>query len=1584
MRENITIEQFREFKSRLKVILDRGESIYEAHIGDENFNYNEVEKQLIEEYLLIQNELLNYDLSSIPYDEWSDVELVSDEKYPIDFTGTNANIDFSLLVFSPYINYKSCNIRNIEKIGKIINSDNFDEDVVRNNPKYFIPSSFPDDIKNNIYSNNLSIDDLFSLSNEQFRELQTKNFMNCFDLTTKGLVDNIGLEKAMNLYANSPEEYKTILKIYSMLALGFEYNISTADFCDDFYKDIISTDISQLKDVFYSYLKKAIFDENRRGRILKVDDFPELFVKENQDLFLLGSEVDENLRNRYYTLQLTFDDVIKNYPLFRNIPVSRFCNDYEYDDFVSIFGEDGLKKVIEEYPEFIKYIYYGNLRYQFINFVRNNNLVLNNIVADFRSQLKEQLIPFFESYNQIKNKNQLMLYNPNLFTLDKKQKVVFDLFGIDNIRRLEEEYSFFEFGKNGDSYNSLGMLDLISEFFTRTNLKGAFKSAHIDFKDGTLSYDEFLNELAKCLDFMRKDEAFSFDDSYDFIQGKFRSEHPDIFMSLDCPNELRNAFYKNKINLDFLYNKKEYLKYLYDRNLSNTISANIKLMVPGFAGPNGNVIPNSVNFIDSYASKYGNEKLLNLLSKYGKILDGITISSLNGELEDETLIEEKIKAAIYAKIVKNNVNDKVYYSYLVDCYDFVDSYPDIFIDLSSLTSISEDEKKRLTDAFYTRRMKFEDIRKYPELVDILKNKNLEVPFSGINGGYSVSDLAFLRAFGNEKFLELCSKYGRYLNGLASEISKDVDFNSVDLDYNDVVNKIESIITRKCFNGQILYTPDDAPDFLKESYPKLFLSDEAPEELKRYFYNYGNNYPMSFEILREHKDWLHYLNDKEIITSFLKNRQLSTDIEKYFTFFGMDNGLKLGISRAETVREMIRTHKVDLMKDWYDKTGGKFIPDYVVMQNFRFEEADKFLVSGKNWSNLMRIGNFSQNAEARDALLKVAYSFGAFDHDQRGFKKLLDLLTGLPKKVDADKEYIFEQIDNQINQVRIGNTNESVDVTAFNELFSALRSENVEINLDEDIFSQIYRKNSDGSYTLTINGQNYPKTNRAVRNILEKYRDFPIVSPEKAHQLFSGFDLKYDPDFREFLVQNMDEVLSSSEYVGLVSKVQRQFSEIKAFNSNRFLTWDLAVSFVQTNKYNNIEIGNERVAEVSAIAGYSQADFNILQQIYNYGKQRTFSSIPRIESTTDMHGVKYSYEILRLDDPLAMAIGTLTDCCQELNNCAEVCMEHSMVDKNGRIFVIRDEDGNIVAQSWVWRNGDVLCFDNIEIPDKAFTRAKSSYDGLGRASFTDDVFEIYKQAGHELMDKDAVAYKKLLDEGKITEEQYESLRLGKITVGLGYNDIADSLRKHAVVDKSHVVGPLRFVPPVKLDRGLYTNDSVVQYVLEERENRKKSLGEMFSLYSDDFIEYTDATFNEKLLLTLEKLEMVTKDNPRYLDTSVSSNADSKHLVSEIVDNYGLNPSKSKIVMNPNLAIIYEDRGDSIKVADLLFNIVIDNDEQHMNIEEKVVIQMRLAFEQISGGKKIDISSLSPKQKEMYEKAMSLTDEIDIERGVEHAR
>jgi len=92
--------------------------------------------------------------------------------------------------------------------------------------------------------------------------------------------------------------------------------------------------------------------------------------------------------------------------------------------------------------------------------------------------------------------------------------------------------------------------------------------------------------------------------------------------------------------------------------------------------------------------------------------------------------------------------------------------------------------------------------------------------------------------------------------------------------------------------------------------------------------------------------------------------------------------------------------------------------------------------------------------------------------------------------------------------------------------------------------------------------------------------------------------------------------------------------------------------------------------------------------------RIGSTIPRIKGIKD----EYSYEILRLDDMESIAIGNKTDCCFTVLGNGYDCLKHALTSNNGRIFTIR-KDGEILAHSWIWRNGDLLCFDNIEISKK---------------------------------------------------------------------------------------------------------------------------------------------------------------------------------------------------------------------------------------------------------------------------------------------
>lgn len=1173
-----------------------------------------------------------------------------------------------------------------------------------------------------------------------------------------------------------------------------------------------------------------------------------------------------------------------------------------------------------------------------------------------------------------------------------EQQKVLNLLKIENIEKFEKETNFFSHIKN----NEEALIQYVIDNYS--------------YLDSSLSYNDFCNLI---ITFINDTQNLSID----LINEKFRRQHKELFIDNNAPNELKEAFYHNKITSTLIHNHKEYIPYLIDKDLINKMNMDIKINIPIIKGNEITYV--SLNFISEYINLYGNKAFLELCSKYGNMLSNLEIITKENEILEQKIIEKLIRESISKKIIKGYFS----YQYLENVSEFVEEYPTLFINLKEIKTIPKKEQERLNTAFYKRQLTFEDIRKYPELAKHLKNKNLFIAFGLQKRNDQIkfarqrrtrdyvtqvpkeySDLELLEVYGNEFFLKQCLKYGRYLEGISFELHKNLSIennkyveNNKIITSKDMDNIIEKIIEKQILLGNIPYTEEDIPVIFKNKHPELFLDKDAPEELKKYFYNYKNNYQMSFKLLNRKKEWIKYIENKSIKTSILRSNIFKDEIIKYFSTF-KDKAIKLGIEKAETVTEMIEMRKVELMKKWYDKTGQKFLPDVVIMKSFPIEDADKFLVSASNWSKITRNKRFYKLLETREAILKLAYSFGIFDFDKRGIHELDVLINHLPKTIESEYDYIIKRLDHNINffshkdqfikqsknkEEAMAKTIEYLKNPDFldkNEaagiliLLKTIQEEKLNIDFSKDIISQIYKQKKDGKRVLAISQQEYPKITKLIREILEQYIELPILTPFKAHQLFGGFILKYDPEFREFLLKNINEIYKHPEYAGYISNIQRQFSSIKAANSNRSLTLELAVSYVQKNKYTQVDTGNERLAEISAIAGYSQEDFNVLQQIYNYGKQRVFSTIPNIKKQHK----EYSYEILKLDDPLALAVGTLTDCCQALGDAAELCMEHSMVDKNGRVFVIKDKENNIIAQSWVWRNKETLCFDNIEIPNKALKRASKNEEDLNY-----EIFNLYKEAARELIEYDNKIYKKLLDKRQITLQQYNGLKLSKVTVGLGYNDIAKVIKENTELEKDKISRPISFEAPVKLESSLYITDSKTQYILAKtKEEHEKYNGREIAVYNDEYAIYTDSNFNEINLLTLEKLEAITKEKTTNLNTSYINKE--KKIISQLAQIYNLDSNETRIIMNPNFAIIYQKSQTKIKIADLLFNIKINTDQQQKDIENKVAMQIKLAINQIADNKKIDISNLNQNQQNMYKKALNIDKLIEEERGIKYVR
>ena len=93
-------------------------------------------------------------------------------------------------------------------------------------------------------------------------------------------------------------------------------------------------------------------------------------------------------------------------------------------------------------------------------------------------------------------------------------------------------------------------------------------------------------------------------------------------------------------------------------------------------------------------------------------------------------------------------------------------------------------------------------------------------------------------------------------------------------------------------------------------------------------------------------------------------------------------------------------------------------------------------------------------------------------------------------------------------------------------------------------------------------------------------------------------------------------------------------------------------------------------------------------------KRVESTIPRIKGTVN----GYEYEVLRYDDMEGLTVGNTTDCCFTVKGVSQTSLRHALTSENGRILTVK-KNGELLAHSWLWRNGNLLCLDNIEISKK---------------------------------------------------------------------------------------------------------------------------------------------------------------------------------------------------------------------------------------------------------------------------------------------
>ena len=1584
----------------------------------------EEEEEFVERYEEIIKTLSSYDLSEIDYSDWEGMVLQTEN---LDFSQTNANLDFNLINFSidgeGILNLKGCNIKNFDFENSLYNESSFDMNFLQKNNDKFLDESIDKDVRDRYYDHQLTLSDI--INNDKIKEKVVKGQLTYY---LRDIANVIGLEETLKLDSEFIDKtgYWTsnILKTYSG-----EKN--ALDLMSKLYEKARESILSDNSGDFSSRIG---YNQNELGKAFK---------DRNTDL-ILSDNIPENLRESYYKRNLSLQTFGENIEYFEDVPILHAFNEYGRNkEIISLMGEN-IKEIYSQYGLILNKITNDYNTMQQIS-ILNGDFSMEEKKEHIKTYMREYLRQHSSSIvdlNEIKKWNELLSLEE--IEIDDSRRNLILKYGIDTliesgikttdiavsktdiitslaeIKKINEKIEINDIIKSKitrkaiakygiDYLVELGIENI--EFFDRTinNLEeikqlntkipmelipigseqfrvevlgfierygidniikldketnGIFShkvwqndsyltlfSAIIDTENGEskekLNYEQFEQRTFELLQKARKKDLRSKDyPDYDFIQGDFRKKHSEIFIDGNVSSQLKKDFCFGALTCEDVRRNPELIDLLKDKDIVPAFS---KLEISGYGSGSGLTmiaeggqrlsVSATYNMAEILSNKWGKEEFLKFIGNYGVCLDA---GKFHANLSQN---REEIEKSIQDQIFKNITEDKTKYHGELPI-DFKLAHPELFID----SNISDGLKSK----FYSGDLKFEDVRKNPELAEILQDKNLQVCFNRYKRNTfqtqrnslnkAESEIGLVDTLEKEIFLNLMKNYGIYLENVKPNLFKKGQ------EYQQIDNITQKSIYDSVINRQTYYS-EDAPNFLKIDHPELFLDSDVPEHLKLCFYDsyrsnslefdqhVSSNYPLNFEVLKTHPEYKEYLEGKNI------ERVMPKTYSKLFEQFDTNTLIKLGINNPEMIDKIVASRKEEVLHTWYQSTGGKFVPHHVVMINFPTENIDDFLSNGKKWSQLMKIEDYNVNDDGKAAILKASMAMGVFEGNDDSFNKTIDLFTGLPKSIgEVDYEKAVLSVDD--NQ--------------------------------KELLEKSYKKDNNGEYILKIDKQKNKKEYGNVRKILEKADVSKILTLDKAHKIFDSFNMEYNTDFASFFEENSVDILTNSEYTTDISSIQRQFKDIQRINSGRKLTLDLAQSYIKSIVYDNIEIGNESLAETSKISGYSQQDFDKLQVLFNEGKSREFASIPRIEGTID----GYSYEMLRVDDPLTLTIGTLTDCCQNINGAGKTSMEHSMVSPDGKVFCVRDKEKRIVAQSWFWRNKYTGCFDNIEIPDRIFKLYEKDHPQEGKSGLTKEVLEVYKQATKDLMQEDKNVYDKLLDEKTITKEQYEGLLLGKVTIGLGYNDIKD-----AIVQDKDLKEDSELVQVQTTDRLLdpYT-DASQQYIIAQREGIVKSEQENLYVHQDTIRVYDENNLSDTMVTTLKRMEANSnrRGNLSYMSESASDKnlPKEKRLMNSIARSYGYEPEQTKIIATSKIALLYSSDDETINLGDILSVPIADEStDNEKKYDNKLILnQIKKALRQInSNNKVVDINALSEENKIIYDTAVDEIKKEDSKRG-----
>ena len=481
---------------------------------------------------------------------------------------------------------------------------------------------------------------------------------------------------------------------------------------------------------------------------------------------------------------------------------------------------------------------------------------------------------------------------------------------------------------------------------------------------------------------------------------------------------------------------------------------------------------------------------------------------------------------------------------------------------------------------------------------------------------------------------------------------------------------------------------------------------------------------------------------------------------------LDNDyIKFNYNQNSATKLFNKNFRINFTKlnSWKQTDDIEFIPPDYVLQTFPPVHMSNFFLNNnqKKWAELIKTLKFDslndvEKEKYLTVLLKIYYVLGGFSKNQNTRNKAFDYV---------------------VNHVAINNND----------------------NLQNDTTPEVVGNKLYNSFaSLDINN---------------------LYNP-----MFATFFMKYyhqNPDFMRFHFTNtFDEVIAdadgSFDYLCIAFNNFKSLQErypyhgVTGNTNNLLFTPKFVAENILIRNYKNVRPGNEQLATLIGRYGYSQEDFEYIQDIFDDAKLIKDYQVIHARKSSGANGI--TFRVLEKDDPEGFIIGHETTCCQHIGDDGEECVIDGYLNPNAGFIVfeqpILDKNGNpteesrVLAQAYMWYDPETktVCFDNIEIPVRLLETMRSGTKHNQQFSSNALLDAVIESA-------DAI----------MAEMNRRGIPVERVTTGKGHNKLRHDLQERFGEPES---------PPIAKHRGYdgYSDALKSQYLIRTYDETTKYYSE----------------------------------------------------------------------------------------------------------------------------------------------------------------